>query len=99
MKADLARLAAVRNDRAQAAAHYFAEHAGEWDAIRPLHVPEADDEAAMQAMHGSRGTGSFPDVGPASGPMLQLFGPADVQVLVVDLSPGMCHVVRFTISV
>src|SRR3546814_6926150 len=27
MKADLARLAAVRNDRAQAAEHYFAEHA------------------------------------------------------------------------
>src|SRR3546814_18942058 len=40
MKADLARLAAVRNDRAQAAEHYFAEHAGEWDDIRSLHVPE-----------------------------------------------------------
>src|SRR3546814_848792 len=89
MKADLARLAAVRNDRAQAAEHYFAEHAGEWDAIRSLHVPEAEVEAAMQAMLGSRGIGRLLDVGTGTGRMLQLFGPSAAQVMAVEDRPGM----------
>src|SRR6476661_2585209 len=45
--ADSARLAAVRSDRAVAAERYFASHAGEWDALRSLHVAETEVEAAI----------------------------------------------------
>src|SRR4051812_33817662 len=45
--ADVARLAAVRADRAAAAERYFAAHAEEWDAIRSLHVAESEVEAAI----------------------------------------------------
>ena len=45
--ADEARLAAVRADRAAAAAEWFEAHAGEWDAIRSLHVADSEVEAAM----------------------------------------------------
>src|SRR6476620_10803394 len=45
--ADEARLAAVRADRASAAAEWFEAHAGEWDAIRSLHIAEEQVEAAM----------------------------------------------------
>src|SRR3954463_4964384 len=36
--ADQARLAAVRADRTTAATEWFEAHAGEWDAIRSLHI-------------------------------------------------------------
>ena len=42
--ADRARLAAVRADRAEAAARYFAAHAAQWDEIRSLHVADAQVE-------------------------------------------------------
>ena len=45
--ADAARLAAVRADRAAAAERYFASHAGDWDALRSLHVAESEVEAAI----------------------------------------------------
>ena len=45
--ADVARLAAVRADRAASAAAWFEDHAGEWDAIRSLHVADSEIEEAM----------------------------------------------------
>ena len=42
--ADAARLQAVRADRAAAAAGWFETHAGEWDAIRSLHVADCEVE-------------------------------------------------------
>ena len=48
MVADVARLAAVRADRAASAAAWFEDHAGEWDAIRSLHVADSEIEEAMR---------------------------------------------------
>src|SRR4030095_15695313 len=42
-----ARLAPVRADRAAAAERYFASHAGDWDALRSLHVAETEVAAAI----------------------------------------------------
>ncbi len=53
--ADEARLAAVRADRAAAAAEWFEAHAGEWDAIRSLHIAESQVEAAMARALGVEG--------------------------------------------
>lgn len=94
VKADLARLAAVRNDRAMAAERYFAEHAGEWDAIRSLHVPEAEVEVAMQALLAGESIGRLLDIGTGTGRMIQLFGPAAEDVVAVDRSPEMLRFAR-----
>lgn len=93
-RADLARLAAVRNDRARAADEYFAVHAEEWDAIRSLHVPEADVEAAMQALLAGEPIGRLLDIGTGTGRMVQLFGEAADQVTAIDRSPDMLRLAR-----
>lgn len=92
--ADLARLAAVRNDRARAADEYFAQHADEWDAIRSLHIAEDEVEAAMQALLQDRTIGHLVDIGTGTGRMIQLFGPDAAQVTAIDRSPDMLRLAR-----
>ncbi|MFT3965901.1 MAG: metalloregulator ArsR/SmtB family transcription factor [Sphingobium sp.] len=92
--ADIARLTAVRADRSIAAAQYFAEHAEEWDAIRSLHVPEAQVEAAMRALFGDRPLGQLLDVGTGTGRMVELFGGAASGVVAIDRSPDMLRLAR-----
>jgi ArsR family transcriptional regulator len=92
--ADLARLAAVRNDRSRAAEDYFAQHAEEWDAIRSLHLPETDVEVAMHALLGAGSLGRLLDIGTGTGRMIQLFGPQAEQVTAVDRSPDMLRLAR-----
>lgn len=94
MDADLARLAAVRADRARAAAQYFADHAEEWDAIRSLHVPEAEVETAMAALFGTRPLGRLLDVGTGTGRMMELFGGRATNVMAVDRSADMLRLAR-----
>ncbi|MGE4321553.1 MAG: ArsR/SmtB family transcription factor [Sphingobium sp.] len=92
--ADLARLAAVRNDRARAAEAYFAGLAEQWDAIRSLHVPEAEVEAAMCALLGREPLGRLLDIGTGTGRMIELFGAAADRVTAVDRSPDMLRLAR-----
>ena len=75
-EADIARLAAVRADRAAAAEDYFEAHAGEWDAIRSLHVAESEVEAAIARLLGAAPLGRLVDVGTGTGRMIELFGGA-----------------------
>lgn len=91
---DLTRLAAVRADRARAAEQYFAEHAGQWDAIRSLHVPEADVEAAMIALLGQEPIGHLLDIGTGTGRMIELFGQDAAQVTALDRSSEMLRLAR-----
>ena len=93
-QADLARLAAVRADRARAAESYFADHAEEWDAIRSLHVAEAQVETAMTALLASAPIGHLLDVGTGTGRMVELFGPAARAVTAIDRSPDMLRLAR-----
>ncbi len=92
--ADLARLAAVRADRARAAESYFAQHAEEWDAIRSLHVAEADVEAAMVALLEREPIGHLLDIGTGTGRMIELFGDGAAQVTALDRSPDMLRLAR-----
>ncbi|MET0138218.1 MAG: metalloregulator ArsR/SmtB family transcription factor [Sphingobium sp.] len=94
IEADSARLAAVRADRAAAASQYFAEHAEEWDAIRSLHVPEAEVEGAMARLLGDRPIGRLLDVGTGTGRMVELFGEEASTVVAVDRSPDMLRLAR-----
>jgi ArsR family transcriptional regulator len=92
--ADLARLVAVRNDRAAAAAAWFEGHAGEWDAIRSLHIAESEVEAAMAALVGDAPVGVLVDIGTGTGRMLELFGDRANEALGIDRSSEMLRLAR-----
>lgn len=91
---DLARLAEVRAERARAAEDYFATHAEQWDALRSLHVAEAEVEATMAAMLGERPLGRLLDVGTGTGRIATLFAPRARSVLGIDRSAEMLRLAR-----
>ncbi len=91
---DSKRLAAVRADRAEAAARYFAAHAEAWDTIRSLHVPESAVEKAIAAALSDRPLGTLLDIGTGTGRMIELLGPGAAQALGVDRSSEMLRVAR-----
>ena len=92
--ADAARLAAVRADRAASAAAWFQAHAGEWDAIRSLHVADSEVEAAMAALLGDGPVGTLIDIGTGTGRMLELFGDRAGAALGIDRSSEMLRLAR-----
>ncbi len=97
--ADAARLAAVRADRASSAAAWFEGHAGEWDAIRSLHIAESQVEAAMAEVLGfdtgvAASVGTLIDIGTGTGRMLELFGAQAKAALGIDRSSEMLRLAR-----
>ena len=98
LDADSVRLAAVRADRAEAAARYFAAHAEAWDSIRSLHVPESAVERAIEHALGAKETGrplgTLIDIGTGTGRMIELLGPAAAQALGIDRSSEMLRLAR-----
>lgn len=92
--ADAARLAAVRADRAAAANAWFEANAGQWDAIRSLHIAESEVEAAIIRVLGNNPIGQLIDIGTGTGRMLELFGPQAAQVLGIDRSSEMLRLAR-----
>ena len=96
--ADSARLAAVRSDRAVAAERYFAIHAGEWDALRSLHVAETEVEAAIRRALGEAEVGRLVDIGTGTGRMIELFGPAAERATGIDRSPEMLRLARVKLA-
>ncbi|MGY2735464.1 ArsR/SmtB family transcription factor [Sphingomonas sp. UYP23] len=96
--ADAARLAAVRADRAASAASWFESNAGQWDAIRSLHIAESEVEAAMSAVLGDAPIGQLIDIGTGTGRMLELFGGRAGQALGIDRSSEMLRLARAKLS-
>ena len=94
LDADAVRLAAVRADRAEAAARYFAAHAEAWDSIRSLHVAESAVERAIEGALADRPLGTLVDIGTGTGRMIELLGPAAAQALGVDRSSEMLRLAR-----
>ena len=92
--ADAARLEAVRADRAEAAARYFAAHAATWDSIRSLHVAESEVEQAIDRALGDRPLGRLVDIGTGTGRMIELFGPRAEQAIGIDRSSEMLRLAR-----
>jgi ubiquinone/menaquinone biosynthesis C-methylase UbiE/DNA-binding transcriptional ArsR family regulator len=91
---DRERLDAVRRRRAEQAAEYFSSNAGEWDAIRSLHVDEAEVEKAMVEMAGSRHFQTMLDLGTGTGRLLELFAPLYMRGVGVDMSREMLAIAR-----
>lgn len=96
--ADAARLAAVRADRAAAAQAWFAEHAGEWDAIRSLHIAESEVEAAMKTVLGDAPLERLIDIGTGTGRMLELFAGQAEHALGIDRSSEMLRLARVKLA-
>ncbi len=92
--ADVARLAAVRADRAASAAAWFEANAGQWDAIRSLHVAEEQVEAAMLAALEDAPMRRLIDIGTGTGRMIELFAPRAKTALGIDRSSEMLRLAR-----
>lgn len=93
-EADAARLAAVRADRAANAAQWFEANAGQWDAIRSLHVAESEVEAAMAEVLGDEPVRQLVDIGTGTGRMLELFAGDAEEALGIDRSSEMLRLAR-----
>ncbi|MCA3644835.1 MAG: metalloregulator ArsR/SmtB family transcription factor [Methylobacterium sp.] len=94
LAADRRRLEAVRVERKEQAAAYFARHAADWNRIRALHVPESAVEKAMLDALGECEYEAILDLGTGTGQMLKLFGPRASRAVGLDVSPAMLAVAR-----
>ncbi len=91
---DRERLAAVKQEHAEAARRYFADNAADWDTIRALHVADDAVEAAMVAAIGKRPFESLLDLGTGTGRLLELFAPLYNRAVGIDASAAMLSVAR-----
>lgn len=94
LQRDQLRLEAVREERADRAAEYFAEVAQDWDQLREMHAPTSEVEAAMLAAVGSPKVSSVLDIGTGTGRILEVFADRTSRGLGVDLSRQMLGVAR-----
>jgi ubiquinone/menaquinone biosynthesis C-methylase UbiE len=93
-EADKARLAHVRQVRANAAAAYFKSNAAEWERIRALHAPEHEVEDAIARHLTSLHIENFLDAGTGTGRMLELIAPHAMRAVGIDVSPDMLSIAR-----
>lgn len=91
---DLERLEHIRAERASEAADYFERNADDWDALRRMHLPEADIEAAMRAAVGAEPIDVFVDLGTGTGRVLELFADQYGEGVGYDLSRDMLRLAR-----
>ena len=91
---DRAQLDEIRAIRDQRAADFFSLHAGQWDAIRSLHLPETEVEMALAALIADRPLGRLLDIGTGTGRMIELFAPSADHSTALDRSPEMLRMAR-----
>lgn len=95
---DRHKLVAIRAAHAAAAAAYFATIAEHWDAVRGLHVPETDIEAAILEIARDRKLERVIDLGTGTGRILELLAPLYRHGLGIDSSREMIAVARAKLS-
>jgi len=91
---DWQRAEAIKAERDAAAQAYFHDHAGEWDLIRALHVPEAVVTEAMREIMGDAPIGLLVDLGTGTGHVLEVFGPSAQSALGIDINRQMLAYAR-----
>ena len=96
--ADAERLQAVRAQRTASALDYFRTAADNWNAIRSLHVDEAEVERAILEAVGNDPVSSLLDVGTGTGRMLELLGVRAERAVGVDISHDMLRIARETLG-
>ena len=91
---DSDRLASVKRVRAERAQAYFSRNAAEWDALRRLHVSDADIDAAIVALVGDEPVEALLDLGTGTGRILELLQPLYQRAVGIDASRDMLAVAR-----
>jgi demethylmenaquinone methyltransferase/2-methoxy-6-polyprenyl-1,4-benzoquinol methylase/ArsR family transcriptional regulator len=91
---DRARLAEVRQARAEQAARYFAAHAANWDELRALHIAEERVETTIRDIIGKAPIYNLLDLGTGTGRMLELLAPLAARAVGMDQSPQMLALAR-----
>ena len=91
---DRRKLAAIRSARESNAEEYFARHAGEWDELRKLHIPEAEVEAALANALSDAPLGVVLDIGTGTGRMAELFAGEAERIVALDKNLEMLRVAR-----
>jgi len=94
LELDRARAQAVMQERAATAQDYFKEHAGEWDAIRSLHVAEDEVEQAIIEALGPGPFSTLVDLGTGTGRILELFAGRARRAIGVDINRDMLAYAR-----
>jgi len=94
LQADLRRLTAIREERAEAAAAYFEAVASDWDRMRTRHVGDDEVENAMLAAVEDLAIGQLVDVGTGTGRVLEIFADRIERGIGLDLSNQMLDLAR-----
>jgi ArsR family transcriptional regulator len=95
---DLQRLAAIKRQRAEAAAAYFRENAADWHHIRSLYVEEREVEAALAELLASAAPRDLLDIGTGTGRMIEILGPQVEHALGIDQSREMLALARVNLE-
>jgi ArsR family transcriptional regulator len=95
---DLQRLAAIKRQRAEAAAAYFRENAARWHRIRSLYVDEREVEAALSETIATAEPQDLLDIGTGTGRVIEVLGPRVVHALGIDQSREMLAVARVNLE-
>ena len=91
---DLSRLDSIRSERAEAAAAYFEQIAGDWDEMRTRHVSDTAVEAAMLDAIAGDTVGTLLDLGTGTGRVLELFADRIGRGIGIDQSRQMLNLAR-----
>jgi ubiquinone/menaquinone biosynthesis C-methylase UbiE len=95
---DRERADALKREREAAAQTFFADHAGDWDRIRSLHVAESEVEAAMREALGAGPFKLFVDLGTGTGRTLELFEDRYERAVGFDVNQAMLAYARSNLS-
>ncbi|MBV9862590.1 MAG: metalloregulator ArsR/SmtB family transcription factor [Alphaproteobacteria bacterium] len=98
MALDRQRLAAIKRQRAEAAAAYFGENAAQWDCIRSLYVDEREVEAALVELIAAARPADLLDIGTGTGRMVEILGPHVGRALGIDQSREMLAIARVNLE-
>src|SRR5271170_7774254 len=95
---DLQRLAAIKRQRAEAAAAYFRENAAQWHRIRSLYVDEREVEAALSETITASAPQDLLDIGTGTGRVIEVLGPRVGHALGIDQSREMLAIARVNLE-
>jgi ubiquinone/menaquinone biosynthesis C-methylase UbiE len=95
---DLQRLAAIKRQRAEAAAAYFRRNAAQWHLIRSLYVDEREVEAALVEILTGADPRDLLDIGTGTGRILEILAPRVENALGIDQSREMLAVARVNLE-
>ncbi len=91
---DLERLDAIKRNRAEQAARYFAENAAQWDEIRALHIADSEVERAIIELLPAEPIDDLLDLGTGTGRMLAVLADRAERCVGIDYSREMLAVAR-----